>query len=280
MSDLKLSFVIEKKLFSFLDAPEKSLADAVHLLTEAYADKYAVKNIELRNDSCPKEAYPAIIDRFKPEIEQMQKNGFEFTLHAARAIQHSENLDRDILAVLRSDIEMAKALGISIIVTHASFSVRFPEGKDYYSIMHLLPELNALSLETGVKIAIENISLKNGVLQNTNDHFFILDYMNKNNLDNLGIGFDFGHALSCGFSTDYAVKVIEKAQKKFFHIHAHETDFGEDLHASLGGKLDWKDIFQSMEKIGYSGAFVLEMKSPSLSKSLEYLQSINATFKS
>ncbi len=279
MPNFKLSFVIEKKLFAFLDTPEDSLIDSVHLITEKYADKYIVKNIELRNDSCPEEAYQKIIDRFKPEIEQLQKDGFDFTLHAARAIQDSDNLDYKILTVLKKDVALAETLGIATIVTHASFSVRSPEGKNYYSIMHLLPELDTLSKETGVTIAIENISLKNGILQNTNDHFFVLDFINKNNLQNLGIAIDFGHALSCGFSTDYILNVIEKAKEKLFHIHAHETTFGEDLHAPLAGKLDWGKILQSLEGITYSGVFVLEMRSPSLPSSLEYLQSIDATFK-
>ena len=279
MVNFKLAFVVEKKLFNFLNTPKESLVDSICTLTEQYTDRYIVKNIELRNDSCPEEAYPAIIERFKPEMEQLQKKGFNFALHAARAIKHSTDLDRDILTVLKRDADLAKALGIPLMITHASFSVSSPEGKMYYSIMHLLPDLNTLSQETGVRIAIENISLKNELLQNTNDHFFILDFINKNHLDQLGIAFDFGHAISCGFSTDYVMRVIEKAKEKLFHIHAHETDFGEDLHAALNGKLEWPKIFQTLDNIGYSGIFVLEMRSPNITASLEYLKNIEVEFK-
>lgn len=257
---------------------ERSLRDVVRALTGAHADDYRVKNIELRNDSCPMTLYPVIIERFQPDMETMRKEGFKFTLHGARAIDHSDHLDQDILDVLQRDSDLAKALGISLMVTHASFSIRAPEGKTYYSIMHLLPKLNAMSQKSGVKIAIENISLKNDILQNTNDHLFVLDDINKNGFDHLGIALDFGHALSCGFGTEYVVHVIEKAREKFFHIHAHETAFGEDLHMSISGKLEWSKVFQALENIAYTGTFVLEVRSPNIAPSLEYLKSIHAPF--
>lgn len=279
MPDFKLSFVVEKKIHSFLDTPEESLIDSVHSLVSQYADKYAVRNIELRNDSCPEERYLILMERFKSEIEKLREEGFEFTLHAARAIQDSDSLDQDILAVLGRDTNLAKELGIPLMVTHASFSVKSQDGKRYPSIMHLFPELDKLGKENGIRIAIENISLKDGMIQNTNDHLFILDFISRSKLDNIGIAIDFGHLISCGFGTDYAVKVIETAEEKLFHIHAHETDFGEDMHAALNGKLDWKRIIKALEGIGYLGSFVLEMRSPSLPASLEYLKSIGASFK-
>lgn len=278
MAAFPLAFVVEEKLFTLLDQPKRSLYDVVQALTGAHADCYEVKNIELRNDSCPLALYPVIIERFKSDMETMQKEGFRFTLHGARAIAHSDHLDQDILDVLQRDSDLAQALGVSLMVTHASFSIRSPQGKTYYSIMHLLPQLNTMSQKNGVKIAIENISLKNDILQNTNDHLFVLDDIKNNNFDHLGIALDFGHALSCGFGTEYVVHVIEKAREKFFHIHAHETEFGDDLHMSISGKLEWPKIFQALENIAYTGTFVLEVRSPNIAPSLEYLKSVHAPF--
>lgn len=279
MSNFKLSFVIEKKLQTFLDMPEKSLINSVNYLCEKFSNKYKVNQIELRNNSCQEEKYSKIKKCLKPEIEKLQNKGFNFTLHATCNIEDSENLDKDILNALKNDIELAKFFNIPLIVTHASFSIKSLKETKYYSIMHLLPELNKLGEENNIKIAIENIALKNKILQNTNDHLFILDYIRKNNLENIGITIDFGHAISCGFNTDYLVNVIETAKEKLFHIHAHESEFGEDKHNFLEGRLDWKRILQTLEKINYTGSFVLEVRLQNIFKSLEYLESIGAEFK-
>ncbi len=278
MPHFRLAFVLEKKLFDFLNDPKGAFSSAVRTLVKEHSDHYVVKDVELRNDKCPEAAYPKMIDSLCSDIKALREEGFCFTLHAARAIAHSDDLDRDILAALERDAHLCQTFGIPLMVTHASFSIRLETEKSYYSIMHLMPKLNVLSEKTGVRIAIENISLKNGMLQNTNDHLYVLDYLKKNHLNHLGLALDFGHALSCGFSTEYVSQVIEQAKEKFFHIHAHETEFGEDLHSSLDGKFDWKQILQLLEKIKYEGVFVLELRSPSLPKSVEYLKNIGAEF--
>lgn len=249
MSHFRLAFVLEKKLFDFLGDPKGSLSNAVRSLVKEHSDHYAVKDIELRNDKCLEAAYPEMIASLRSDMEALREEGFHFTLHAARAIAHSDDLDRDILAVLERDARLCQTFGIPLMVTHAAFSIRSEKEKSYYSIMHLMPQLDALSEKTGVRIAIENISLKNGMLQNTNDHLYILDYLKKNELNHLGLALDFGHALSCGFSTEYVSQVIEQAKEKFFHIHAHETEFGEDLHNPINGKIEWRKIFNRLSAL-------------------------------
>ena len=272
-----LAFVIEEKLATLVDQSGTSLYNTVEKLRTAHRDQYNVKRIELRNDGCLPSVYKEIVERFDADMQKLQDKGIQFTLHAARAIPDQDDLDQAILDVLQKDISLAQQLRIPLIVTHASFSVRLEDGKNYYSIMHLLPQLAQMGEESGVKIAIENISLKNDKIQQTNDHVYILEQIRKIKSDWLGITIDFGHAISCGYDEEYLTNVIAVAKDKLFHIHSHETTYGTDEHLPLCGVIKWPLIFSSLETIDFKGAFLLEVRSPNIAKSLQYLKSIDFT---
>lgn len=272
MEKFKLSLVLERSINKFLENPSYSFNDEVEELLNKYSNKYGIKNIELRNGSFALNDGFSLIELISPGIKKMQKDGIDFTLHAAKSVMFSNNLDRDILGIIQKDLELAKQLGVSLIVLHAAFNVHNGEEKKYYSILHLLSQLDAMSREAGVQVAIENISLK-GSIQNTNDHLYILDKIQKGKLENIGIALDFGHALSCGFDMDYIIEVIKKSNKKLFHIHAHETEAGKDLHLPLDGSaVDWVRVFKVLGEIDYQEIFVLEVRFENIQPSFEYLE--------
>ena len=272
-----LAFVIEEKLATLVDQSGTSLYETVEKLRTAHKDQYNVRRIELRNDGCPSSMYKEIVERFDSDIQKLQDEGVQFTLHAARAIPAQDNVDQAILGVLEKDISLAQQLRIPLIVTHASFSVRSRDRKNYYSIMHLLPKLAQKGEEAGVKIAIENISLKNDKIQQTNDNLYILEQVRKIESEWLGITIDIGHAISCGYDEEYLTNVIAVAKDKLFHIHSHETTYGADEHLPLCGAIEWPLIFSSLETVDFKGAFLLEVKSSNIAKSLQYLKSIDFT---
>lgn len=269
MPNLRPSITIDKRLFAFLDDESEALSATVRALS----GRFPIHDFELRADSCPANDHQNIVKRLKPELDRLRQKGFGFTLHASFAVDESERLDRDIIAILEKDAMLAVALGIPLMTTHAAFSVGSGKAKRFVPIGHLLPELDRIAKENGIRIAIENISLKNGKFQEANDPLSVLERISNDKLESVGIAIDFGHALSCGSETDQLADIIRRAGSRLFHIHAHESGYGKDDHAPLAGRLDWNVILRSLGSVGYSGAFVFEMLPDNAEESLAYLDS-------
>lgn len=270
MPNLRPSITIDKRLSAFLDDEPGALSATVRALS----GRFPIHDFELRADSCPANDHRDIAERLKPELDRLRRDGFGFTLHASFAADESERLDRDIISILERDAMLAVALGIPLMTTHAAFSVRSGKAKRFVPIGHLLPELERIAKENGIRIAIENISLKNGKFQEANDPLSVLERISNDKLESVGIAIDFGHALSCGLETDRLMDIIRESGDHLFHIHAHESRHGKDDHASLGGRLDWRRIIQALGSVGYSGAFVFEMLPDNAEESLKYLDGL------
>ena len=106
----------------------------------------------------------------------------------------------------------------------------------------------------GVNVAIENLPEPYPFLMKSVEHFqkfyedFKADY-------NLGLVLDVGHANLNGQIELF----MEKFSDKLVHIHAHDNDGKEDLHLGIGrGTVNWKSFAETLEKISYSGAVVVE----------------------
>ncbi len=118
-----------------------------------------------------------------------------------------------------------------------------------------LQELHQLASPFDVKIALEVIP--NG-LSTANSLVHMLE--DELRLPGIGICMDFGHA----FLTGDLIDEIETASGHVITTHVHDNGGVRDDHlVPFDGLIDWSGALTAIQKIGYEGAFVLELENTS-----------------
>lgn len=134
------------------------------------------------------------------------------------------------------------------------------------SVRELLKEAR----KYGLKIAIENTPDPLPYMLKRVDEFerFYED-LGFDGL-NLGITFDVGHANIIGQINEF----IESFRDKIVHVHLHDNNGRFDEHLDIGsGNIDWPSVIESLKKINYSGALIIESKN-GIEKSIQTLSTL------
>ena len=104
--------------------------------------------------------------------------------------------------------------------------------------------------KAGVTIAVEN--LPRTCLGNTVEE--LLDIISVD--DSIVICFDVNHLLKQTHK-----HFVEKAASKIKTLHISDYDFIDERHLLPGkGKIDWKELLDLLEKAGYDGVFMYEVR--------------------
>ena len=110
------------------------------------------------------------------------------------------------------------------------------------------------SMKYGVTICLENLDDKSMTLKELKEIF--------EDIDGLWFTLDAGHAYINKNNMEYIAQIINDLKQKIKHIHVHDNMGGEDLHLPIGvGRIDWRQFFKSISKIGYSNTLTLEIHS-------------------
>jgi sugar phosphate isomerase/epimerase len=73
--------------------------------------------------------------------------------------------------------------------------------------------------------------------------------------DSLKLTLDIGHANTCGKVGEF----IKELKGGIFHVHVHDNDGKDDLHAEVGtGNINFVRIFRMLRKIGYENCVIVE----------------------
>lgn len=118
-------------------------------------------------------------------------------------------------------------------------------------------ELVKVSQETGVRIALENLSgvkMKCRPLETMQElRAFIASFPSKY----VGLCLDVGHSLISGFDPAEQARV---ASERLWALHLHDVDGVEDSHWVPGrGVIDWESLARALSDIGFQGDWTLEV---------------------
>lgn len=173
---------------------------------------------------------------------EIMQNATSFWFHAPFAELAACSIDPKVRTITaeryKESIKLAADLGINRIVIHGGFipKVYYPEYYVEASVRfwkELLPHLPGNTL-----IALENV-MEPGpetliqIVQGVND-------------ERLGLCLDVGHA-NCGYSTVPPEAWIDAMAPMLMHVHLHNNDGADDLHAPLGcGVIDMKRVLDKL----------------------------------
>ena len=159
---------------------------------------------------------------------------------------------KNTLDVFSELIKKASDVGIDQFVVHPSgepIPDEIREDRMLYS-MESLDRLAELAHRQGAIIAVED--LPRTCLGNTVEE--LLDIISVD--DSIVICFDVNHLLKQTHK-----HFVEKAASKIKTLHISDYDFIDERHLLPGkGKIDWKELLDLLEKAGYDGVFMYEVR--------------------
>lgn len=145
----------------------------------------------------------------------------------------------------------AAYLGAKYVIVHPS-SEPISDEERPFAIKYAKESLSVLAKEAkkaGIVIAVEN--LPRTCLGNTVEE--LMDIISVD--DSLVICFDVNHLLKQTHK-----HFVSVAGSKIKTLHISDYDFIDERHLLPGeGKIDWKEILDLLEGIGYDGAFMYEV---------------------
>lgn len=176
-------------------------------------------------------------------------------------------------------IDMACKLGSKVVVLHPAlepYGLKISEREELE--IDSYKKIALYAQDKNILIGLENEAQTNFWFPDRACKFEILEKtISTVGLDNFGLTLDIGHANVSG--EDY-VGVIEKFEKKLFHIHAHDN-FGKagkdgwlDMHLAPGaGEIKWDGVLDALEKNNYQGFFTIECGAENIIKGINFLKS-------
>lgn len=124
--------------------------------------------------------------------------------------------------------------------------------------IEFMKELLNTAKEFGITICLENMPMRKFSLSKPQA---ILDIVSEINDDNFKICLDTGHVsvfeeLSVGDE-------VRRVGKEIKTLHVHDNKIGKDLHLMpYFGVINWKDLANALNEIGFEGCFSLETMPP------------------
>lgn len=161
----------------------------------------------------------------------------------------------------RSEGDLARQLGGSLVVVHCSPKLEAPLGPDEYRrrrecLRRSVEQLGAVGERIGVTYAFENLPPGYGVGADPADVANLLD---EAAVPNTAMCFDTGHALMTGDP----VGAIEACAGQIAYVHFSDNDGTADQHLMpTRGALDTVAVADALAGAGFSGTLMLEVFRP------------------
>lgn len=162
---------------------------------------------------------------------------------------------------LRSNIDMAALMGISLAVIHpiAWYSSEVKYGDWVRANMAFLSPLVEYARAKGVKLCIENMPSDREAPDN---HLYGSCALNISSLaEKLGVGicWDVGHANISGYKQSEQMEIL-KGKIDVLHIHDNAGKGQKDAHIlPFDGSVDWEDVALGMRRAEFCGLLDVEV---------------------
>jgi sugar phosphate isomerase/epimerase len=159
------------------------------------------------------------------------------------------------LVEMKAAIEIARRIPFKYLVLHLGVPIvqnPGPLDNNRDAVVRSIEDIHGMAQPLGVKVALEVM----GNDLSTTDA--LMDLL-ENDLDgmDLGICMDVGHAFLLGDTAE----AIETASGYLVTTHLHDNKRQRDDHlVPFQGGIDWPGTVMALEKIGYDGVFMFEVK--------------------
>ncbi len=232
---------------------------------------YADKRDEILLDSYE----TAVLEKFQYiQNAQLKVSQTHLTYYPAhfKPLESFEEFEEYMFPLLKKEIELTAKLNCKIAVAHLYFEESLENSRraNIRLIEKLLPVLE----KNGVILAIENIygpTCSDVHLSTADDLLF---YINHFKSDYIKVCLDTGHAISQG---ENPAEMVEQLGDSVVALHVHSNVYKKDLHSPLwlSGWVNWREFFDALESVNYSGTFNLEISAPkelSLKSAINYYE--------
>lgn len=185
----------------------------------------------------------------------------------------SPTIKSAIIRRLKKSMKLSAQLSPECWVFHPGIQSAVSDaipGLDWKINLNSIRELIKEAAEYDLKIAIENVPDPFPFLIKRSKEFEMLyKDLGKDGI-NLGITFDVGHANINGQVNEF----LEKFREKIVHAHLHDNNGDLDEHLGLGhGNINWPSVIETLKRINYRGALVIESKS-GVAESIQVLKDL------
>jgi len=280
-SKIKISFSTSSLQVTYGDK------EALRMAKEAGADAvdFFTNHLSVaREGSIYTKSDEEIIAYFTEIREYAQGLGLEIPQSHGRLRIYMNDPEQDDICIenARRDLLAASVLGSPICVMHGvTTSVMGPDADP--QLMHDLcyqqySKILPWAKKYNVKIATETFGFCSALSciefyamsKNFKD---IYDRITAegDNADYFKICMDTGHSNTSGRFGDLSVgDQIRLFGKNIVCLHLHDNDGKEDQHMlPMTGTIDWQDVFNALDEVGYEGTYNLEVKLPFFGKGFE-----------
>ena len=210
-------------------------------------------------------------------IEIGQTHGRITGMYPPEQVKENENLFKNA----RIDCMATKALGANITIMHDITTIFWGPDADPKAMRDgnfaMFTEYLKYAKKYGVKLATETF----GDAPNFGcvDFFgdideFLMTYNRicavDDNADYMGICADTGHSnKATRFGNPSPADVIRMCGKNLIALHLNDNDTFTDQHKiPKTGTIDWDDVFDALDEIGYTGNYNMEVSLGTISKNL------------
>lgn len=155
----------------------------------------------------------------------------------------------------RQLIEYMLPCGIEYVVLHGGVNVDLEKTQEQLdAFIEYIRELCDFCRPHAVTVAVESLKplrIGNG----TKELLYIMERVGR---ENVGICYDCNH-----FLEEDPIEFLEKAGEYVVTTHLSDYDMKAERHWYPGrGIIDWKKLVKGLEKCGYTGPYVFEVKFP------------------
>ena len=180
---------------------------------------------------------------------------------------YNDTIRRSSVSQIKNSIDIASSIEPCLVVVHPGqipiLGKKFGE-KILINSKESLVECSKYAEDKGVMLCVENMPNIDGLLgKDINELHKVVEDIGAY------LTLDVGHANNMGF------KISEMLQSPLIkHIHLSDNDGSFDNHNAIGSvDIDFKSLFNELNKINYNGVLVVEVKDPqAVTESLDYLK--------
>ncbi len=244
------------------------------------------KNNDLRNpNSLYAKGDEAVIEYYTELKEYADSLGIIIgqTHGKLEGFKNKKDEDDALVANTRLDLLATKCLGAPVCVIHNATSIFLgpnPDRKLMHSLsLDMFSRILPFAKEYGVKIATETFG--DAVRFSAVDFFgdineFEEAYKNIKNLDEykdyFTICVDTGHSnKAMRYGNPTPADVIRRLGSEVTVLHLNDNDTFTDQHKiPMTGTIDWKDVFDALDEIGYTGIYNMECNLNHFGKNFSY----------
>lgn len=152
-------------------------------------------------------------------------------------------------------LNIARTIPANVFVVHLGTPTAQGGENNRTAAFRSVEEICRLAAPIGVRVAIE-------VIPNELSDAHALVTLLEQELDapHAGICLDFGHAFLMGDVPD----AVETVAEHLVTTHVHDNNRKNDDHlVPFEGKIDWDAALMSMQKIGFDGTYLMELRNTS-----------------